>query len=77
MRRIEGLEREISRLSDHDHRFSTIDRELWRSCRLEKIDKDVTKAMENTNKLAIDMKNFSLDMAARIKQVELFSDNEV
>lgn len=76
MHRIEGLEREIARLGRHERRFDNIDRELSRNSRLEKIDKDLSKVIDNTNKLATDMKNFSLDMTARIKSVEIFSDNE-
>lgn len=66
------LEREVSRLARHERRFDQLDMEIAKQGRLEKMEKDVHKVVQNTSNLQAELRSFAMDLTSRIKQVEVF-----
>lgn len=51
-----------------EKRFDTVDRQLLQNSKLEGIEKDISKLRESINSLAKDLKSFSVEMSARVKE---------
>lgn len=69
--RLDGIDKEISRLSSHERRFDRIDKELSRQDKLGTIERDIGKLCQTTANLAADLKKFSIDLTSRIKSIEV------
>lgn len=67
LQRVENIERKLLHGNQMDKRFDNIDKELARNSRLESIEVHMAKLRESMNSLASDLKSFSEDMNARLK----------
>ncbi|CAN8099329.1 unnamed protein product [Discula destructiva] len=75
--KVEYLSRKVACLTSHERRFDNIDRELMRQGRLERIEQDMGKLLQNTSTLNADLKGFSMSLASRIKQIEVHPEQKI
>lgn len=66
------LEREVSRLARHERRFDQLDMELAKQSRLERMEKDIHRIVQNTSSLQAELRSFAVDLTSRIKQVDVY-----
>jgi hypothetical protein len=68
LHRLETLEKEVGQSNRLEKRFDAVDRELLKNARLEGIERDIARVRESINSLAKDLKSFSVEMSARLKE---------
>lgn len=74
LKELRDLRREVDKHHRLEQRFDAIERELRNNFKLELMDKTVGKLQESVNCLASDLKSFSRDIQATIKEPDYGSE---
>jgi len=68
LKELRDLRREMDKHHRLDQRFDVIERELRSNSKLEGMEKNIGRLQESVSSLAVDLKSFSTDIQATIKE---------